>query len=103
MKKNLRFRLMELASVPIITIGILVFLLVNYIISKNIEQEFNAKLDISADYLTQEMESIIENEKDKLTVIASDRDLNMMLKYGVKVTSSADYLVDGFEKEKMHI
>lgn len=100
MKKNLRFRLMELASVPIITIGILVFLLVNYIISKNIEQEFKAKLDISADYLTQEMESIIENEKDKLTVIASDRDLNMMLKYGVKVTSSADYLVDGFEKDK---
>lgn len=96
MKKNLQYKLLELFGYPILIVGVLLFIFINILITKNIEKEFKDKLEITSKYVEKDFEMMIENERDKLMVIASDRDLNMMLKYNAKVKSSSLYLVDDY-------
>lgn len=94
MRNELRLKLIEISSIPIITVGVLFLIFVNYIISRNIENDFKDRMDIAAEYVNSAMNDSINNEKDKLMIIASDRDLNMMFKYGVKVKNSSNYYYD---------
>lgn len=100
MKKNLQYKLLELFGYPILIVGVLLFIFINILITKNIEKEFKDKLEITSKYVDKDFEMMIENERDKLMVIASDRDLNMMLKYNAKVERSSLYLIDDYNVSK---
>lgn len=97
MKKNLQYKLLELFGYPILIVGVLLFIFINILITNNIEKEFRDKLEITSKYVTKDFENTVENERDKLMVIASDRDLNIMLKYNAKVEKTWLYTVDGFD------
>jgi diguanylate cyclase (GGDEF)-like protein len=100
MKKNLQYKLLELFGYPILIVGVLLFIFINILITNNIEKEFKEKLEITSKYVTNDLDMIIENERDKLMVIASDRDLNIMLKYNAKVEKTWLYTVDEYDNGK---
>ena len=45
MKKNLQYKLLELFGYPILIVGVLLFIFINILITKNIEKEFKDKLE----------------------------------------------------------
>lgn len=100
MKKNLQYKLLELFGYPILIVGVLLFIFINILITNNIEKEFKEKLEIASKYVTNDLDMMIENERDKLMVIASDRDLNIMLKYNAKVEKTWLYTVDEYDNGK---
>ncbi|BDU49972.1 GGDEF domain-containing protein [Haliovirga abyssi] len=79
-------KLILLALGPVIFFSLILFVLINFIFVNTIEKNFKQKLNDSSIYVNQTINGIIERETSKVSILARETELNILIKEGYKKT-----------------